>query len=59
MGVSDEQLVRNVSKRIVRDVKSVGSIVWPPTVDEMEEAEELYLRYMENQELICPPNHYL
>ena len=41
MGVSDEQLVRNVSKRIVGDVKAVGSIVWPPTVDELEETEEL------------------
>ena len=41
IGVSDEQLVQNVSKRIVGDVKSVGSIIWPPSVGELEEAEEL------------------
>ena len=41
MGVSDEQLVHNLSKRIAEDVKTTGSIAWPPQVEKLVEAEEL------------------
>ena len=41
MGVSSDQLVSNLSKCIVEDVKSTGTVPWPPTVDELEEPEEL------------------
>ena len=41
MGVSDEQLVSNITKRIILDVKYIGTVPWPPSVDELEESEEL------------------
>ena len=41
MCVSDEQLVSNITKRIIQDVKYIGTVPWPPSVDELEESEEL------------------
>ena len=41
IGVSSEQLVSNLSKRIINDVKATGTVPWPPSVDELEEPEEL------------------
>ena len=41
IGVSSEQLIENLTKRIISNVKETGTIVWPPTVDELEEEETL------------------
>lgn len=41
IGVSSEQLVRNVAERLRDDIKSVKIIPWPPRVEELEEEEEL------------------
>ena len=41
IGVSSEQLMRNVAKRLRDDINSVKHVPWPPRVDELEEEEEL------------------
>ncbi|KAL8575003.1 hypothetical protein ACOMHN_064534 [Nucella lapillus] len=41
IGVSSEQLVSNVAKRLKEDIKSIKLITWPPRVEELEEEEEL------------------
>ena len=41
IGVSSEQLVRNVAKRLRDDINSVKHVPWPPRVEELEEEEEL------------------
>ena len=41
IGVSSEQLVQNVAKRIKDDVKSIKLISWPAQIEELEEEEEL------------------
>ncbi|KAL8590504.1 hypothetical protein ACOMHN_010940 [Nucella lapillus] len=41
IGVSSEQLVSNVAKRLKEDIKSIKLITWPPRVEEFEEEEEL------------------
>ena len=41
IGISSDQLIENLTKRIVSNVKETGTIAWPPTVDELEEEESL------------------
>ena len=41
IGVSSEQLVHNVAKRLRGEVQSTKLLAWPPTVKELEEDEEL------------------
>ena len=41
MGVSDEQLMSNLMKRLIEEVKAVGTVPWPPSVDELAEEEKL------------------
>ncbi|KAL8608985.1 hypothetical protein ACOMHN_050452 [Nucella lapillus] len=41
IGVSSEQLVSNVAKRLKEDIKSIKLITWQPRVEELEEEEEL------------------
>ena len=39
LGISDEQLIRNVTPRISKDIKDTSTIAWPQNID--EESEEL------------------
>ena len=39
VGISSDQLIDNLTKRIISSVKETGTITWPPTVDELEEEE--------------------
>ena len=41
IGVSNEQLVRNVAERLRDDIKSIKRVPWPPRVEELEKEEEL------------------
>lgn len=41
IGVSSEQLVSNVAKRLRDDINSVKHVPWPPRVEELEDEEEL------------------
>ncbi|KAL8562136.1 hypothetical protein ACOMHN_041971 [Nucella lapillus] len=41
IGVSSEQLVSNVAKKLKEDIKSIKLITWRPRVEELEEEEEL------------------
>ena len=41
IGVSSEQLVRNVAERLRDDVKAIRVVPWPPRIEELEEEEEL------------------
>ena len=41
IGVSSDPLIENLTKIIISNVKETGTIVWPPTVDELEEEETL------------------
>ena len=40
-GISDQQLSDNFSKRLVASIESTGNVPWPPSVDELEEPEDL------------------
>ncbi len=41
IGVSSEQLVCNVARRLRDDINSVKHVPWPPRVEELEQEEEL------------------
>ena len=41
IGVSSEQLTRNVAERLRDDIKSIKLVPWPQRVEEIEEEEEL------------------
>ncbi len=41
IGVSSEQLVRNVAERLRNDIKSIKLVPWLPRVEELEEEEKL------------------
>ena len=41
IGISDEQLARNLAPRLSASIKETTTIPWPPRVDELEEDENL------------------
>ena len=41
LGISDEQLLRNLAPRLSEKIKETHAIPWPPRVDDLEEAEEV------------------
>ena len=41
IGISDEQLARNIAPRLSASIKEIATIPWPPCVDELEEDENL------------------
>ena len=40
MGISDAQLLKNIAPRLAKNIKSVPSIQWPPTIEELEDMAE-------------------
>ena len=41
LGITDEQLVKNVVPRIVKQIKDAPELPWPPTLEELEEGDEI------------------
>ena len=41
LGISDDQLVRNVAVRLRKQVKATNTVPWPPYVSELEREEDL------------------
>ena len=41
LGISDEQLLRNLAPLLSEEIKETHDIPWPPRVDDLEEAEEV------------------
>ena len=40
-GITDEQLIDNMVPRIVKDIKKSQELPWPPTLEELEEGDEI------------------
>ena len=41
LGISDEQLLRNLAPRLSEKIQETHAIPWPPRVDDLEEGEEM------------------
>lgn len=41
LGLSDEQLLRNIAPRLSKKIKDTSTVPWPPRVDNLEEDEEV------------------
>ena len=54
IGVSSEQLIENLTKRIISNVKETGTIVWPPAVDKLEKIRNSGSSSVESSEGFSP-----
>ena len=41
LGISDEQLLHNLAKRLSKKIKDTPTVCWPPRIDNLEEGEQL------------------
>ena len=41
LGITDEQLIKNVVLRISKEIKETPELPWPPTIEELEKGDEI------------------
>ena len=41
LGITDEQLLRNLAPRLTKEIKATSRVHWPPQIERLEEAEEV------------------